>query len=364
MKKIKRKIRRIPIPTSPPIGNAYFLTFPFWIFIDRNNTLTVQEIQLENLPLRIHPPFRSAPANYIPMPRVNPHSIPSIGKQNNYPKAFDMSISAVPLLEGALSEGKAFEFFQTPIFDNELPAFPMDSMRIDMLSINRDEKVIRETFREFINYIRFRTRQWWIGRSMDFIMGFIRNSAPFTESDTLIEPSQCMLQVSTINGDELPVNGDLWLAVIKDMVNKTEVPAFHYMILDAYYYAYTDDIKSAIINAATACEQAKDLTFERLWKLKGNDNFKRGKVLRNYDLPDHISQDLEAFGGYSYSKSFPDEFNQIEDLWNARGNIAHGGPNMFWRDRKQIYIDRQLGIQLVKASDHCIKWLQSIGQLS
>lgn len=353
------------MPTSSSIGKAYFFTFPFWIFIDRNNTLTVQEIQLENLPLRIHPPFRSAPANYIPMPRVNPHSIPSSGKQNNYPQAFDMSISAVPLLGGALSEGRAFKYFQTPHFDKELSAFPMDSMRIDVLSINYDENVIREIFSEFLNYLRFRTRQWWIGRSMDFIIGFIRNAAPFTESDILIEPSECLLRVSTINGDELPVNGDLWSSVIKDMVNKTEVPAFHYMILDAYYYAYTGDIKGAIINAATACEQAKDLTFERLWKkLKGNDSFKRGKVLSGYDLPDHISHDLEAFGSYSYSKLFPDEFNQIEDLWNARGNIAHGGPNMFWRDRKKNYIDRQLGIQLVKASDRCIKWLQGISQMS
>ena len=239
--------------------------------------------------------------------------------------------------------------------------FPMDSIRIDVLSIDDKENAIRTTCREFLDYLRIRTKQWWVGRSMDFIMGFLRNVVPLSDSGILMEPSQSLLQVRTINGDEQALNNDMWLMAVKDMENKSEIPANDYLLLDAYYYAYVNDIRSAVIHAASACEQAKDLAFEHLWKRSGmTDTFKRGKVLSGYDLPDHISQDLESFAGFSYLKLFPDEFRQIEDSWNARGSIAHGGPNVFWRDRKQMQINQDLGIQLVKVADHCIQWLKSL----
>jgi len=132
-------------------------------------------------------------------------------------------------------------------------------------------------------------------------------------------------------GDEQSVTTDLWNSVTEGVTLNTNVPLHEVIANDAKYFLAADDIRRSVLESVIACELAKNITFERLWHVHKKTKFRTGHVFKgSVNLPDHLDAALQSQIGHSYKQSHPKNFDEIEQLWLARGNIAHGGKEEYW----------------------------------
>jgi hypothetical protein len=77
-----------------------------------------------------------------------------------------------------------------------------------------------------------------------------------------------------------------------------------------------------ILDAASACELLKDIVVEKLWSKKNKGRYKRGRLLPDYDITEHLDIPIKSLYGRLYKEE--DSVNQefIANVWDARCNIG------------------------------------------
>ena len=335
------------ISTLKPSGNTYVFSFPYYVLVDTTELLKVKEINFGNTMVRIYPFFRSAKANFIPTPSISPHNIPFLeGAQKNISSNFVIDTMAV------LPIYKDGQFLRNEVISSEefrpsMEIIPMDSFRIDVFEQNEEKahNIAEECFRELIQLVRYATRQWWVEHISN--SGLLKCSFPILKNGYALEqPTIYGSSAVTINkNNPTCVDEIIWENVIDCLEKGLTVPLYKLLILDARHFSATKNYRRAILDAVISCEQARDIHFERIYKLKSiGSKFRLGKVLTGNNLPTHLSEDLVKLtnGKYSYEKDFPKEFELIKNLWNVRGNIAHGRPMQYFKDSILFPIDNYL----------------------
>jgi hypothetical protein len=78
------------------------------------------------------------------------------------------------------------------------------------------------------------------------------------------------------------------------------------------------------------------------------------------DLRKHLSTGLDSFVSRSYQRENPSQFETIDDLWLARGNIAHGKRSEYYRNGQRIRVELDKARDFITAAEHCIRWLEDI----
>ena len=127
--------------------------------------------------------------------------------------------------------------------------------------------------------------------------------------------------------------------------------------MDAEYFASTGDFRRMVLDAAIACEIEKDKSFECLWRCNRTGQYRRGKAQSGYELPRLLDADLERLAGKSLRVDEPEVFERIQNLWNARGNVAHGEPAQF-RTTSGIEAVSSHSRQLLDGAASCVQWLR------
>jgi hypothetical protein len=200
-------------------------------------------------------------------------------------------------------------------------------------------------------------------RSVQPLLGYVRNDFPVDEQG-IPSPLNFIPSPHTKGhpgyGFERPITHDMWQTVLELWRAGSTPPETALILLDAYYYAATGEIRRSVIDAATACEQAKDDLFERKWRERKSARFKRGRVLTGYDLPHHVSKDIQKMTGRSYAIDHPQQFAAIESLWDASGNIAHGGALTYRSGETSVEVTREEATRFGDAARHCVAWLEAL----
>ena len=344
-KQVRKKIANEIAPPVIKAGTSYLFTYPFWFFVDTASKPTVVEITIKNTLVRFYPPFRSAPANFISMPFINPHNIPINNKTRLRVDAKIKDMAAIPLLRE--NEGITMRTTLTREWKNPPAKFPMDSIRIDILGdIEGNEP--EELSVKLINQLRWRSRQWWIGRSSDVSSGHIRNSFDISTEGEPISILDGIAKGRTVAGFEIAIDDSVWQASINDIKDTVEAPLYDVLLLDSYYFAAAKDIRRSVLDLATACEVTKNITFERL-------NLQKDGT----DLLKHLSITLEKQINRSYEKEENANYSIIKDLWIARGNIAHGKIEYRYNGQTVVIDDRRV-IDFAKAAENCVRWLEAL----
>lgn len=200
---------------------------------------------------------------------------------------------------------------------------------------------------------RIRTRQWWILRSIDPSLGYQRNEFAIRSDGSPLDDGNAVAVGHIPFGFEVPADQAIWEACIMDTVANVATPPYRSLILDAYYRLAIDDMSGMIIHAAIAGEQATERTFARLWEARtGGKVFRRGRLMSGHDLPAHLSRDLRKFAGRSFADEAPDEFAEIERLWDARGRVAHGSD--------LAPPAEPAALAMIAAVERCIDWLEAL----
>src|SRR5690606_1998943 len=64
-----------PLPRTAHEGFSFVFTYPFPIYI-KSGELNVKEMIVDGVDVRVYPFFRSAPANFVPSPLIDPKTFP------------------------------------------------------------------------------------------------------------------------------------------------------------------------------------------------------------------------------------------------------------------------------------------------
>jgi hypothetical protein len=334
---------------SEAAGTSYLYTFPFWVYLDPASPPEILSSHLRDYSFRLYPPFRSGPANFTTMPEVAPLNIPFVSGQRP-DIGPDLKIPSQVLIPDLVRRegGRRAAMLVTGSEWNKLTETPpADSLRVDVWRAPNTQQIADRLVQRLISLLRWRSRQWWVGRSIDAWLGYRRCTFPISEDGSPLSGPEPHAQLNvigsnilTVIGDERPVDRAIWESVSNDLASSNDSPSHIIYLLDARYFTFRGDLRRGILDMVVACEQARDLAFERL----------RRKV-RGTDLLSHITDELKRVGGRSYEEEHPSDYQWVRKLWITRGNIAHGRPTA---------LDDLTAFQFLRAAEQCVQWLDGV----
>jgi hypothetical protein len=356
-------------------SEAFVFTYPFWIYINHKDPPRPIHMNIDGRKVRFYPPFRNAPPTFVNQSRLeDPKKVPFLpGKQPDYatflivpPPVFIFKVKDT----GEVNESELAGFSEGP-FQGPSPlpedAFPKDGMRLDITATDHTTTtgIAYEVSSRLMQLLRWRSGQWWISRSMAGITQIgplqfsVNSDGGYRRKPQLPTP---IVAARTPSGHEQSVNHAIWTQSITDLVDGTEVPVHELLMADARYFFSIGDLRQAVLEADGACEYLKEITFDKLWSARNPgrtyDKAKREDLLRNWDLPRHLDEKFQNHFRRSYKGEHPTEWNEINNLWSARNNVAHGAPTEF--GDPPVKVDEAIMQRFMDAATHCTRWLMSL----
>ena len=353
-------------------GICYLFPLHSWVFLDAKDPPRITELVHEYTKIRVYPPFASRSPEAL-VDRVESDKVPF--RPNRDPSAGFRVMPAplaLPQFSSAVGAPASIKLFGLGPDGRMSPGptpeeMPSDFIRMDVYAESEDDGlrhsvVLLERLNELI---RWRTRQWWVTRSSDGLSGATLTSFPVTEAGSISARSRNLsagVRSYTMNGDEKPLSNGDWQQVLRDIDEGTYPPIGHVLLFDARYFHSIGDLRQAVIQADAACEIVKEQTFETLWTQRNPgklyDPERRNDLLRNWDLPRHIDAKFANHFGRSYRQEHPAQWTIIDQLWQARNNVAHGAENTFGDPPESVTPTHVR--DFLAAADHCISWLESL----
>jgi hypothetical protein len=89
-------------------------------------------------------------------------------------------------------------------------------------------------------------------------------------------------------------------------------------------------------------------------------HYRRGKVLSGYDLPTHLDRDVKTLSGRTFKEAIPSAYEQVEGLWEARGNVAHGEHAFYRTSGRRIDISDENANDFLNGARACLEWLAAL----
>ena len=339
------------------------------ILIDTRDPPQLSVIDIGRTRVRIYPPFRSGPANWLSTPPVRAFEIPYLpGKKPTHlvdDGSTLISMAAVPGLNVPGLQDTAVQLQMSPNWEKgRCPIiFPMDSLRVDFPPQTAGMIEVVDPMalcNRLMGHVRSFSRQWWITRSSDALHGWRRNEFVIDEFGIPQGSPYAHVQGHSPGGFELPVSRQIWEDAVLASEAGEEPPVVDQLMMDAEYFRATTDYRRMVLDAAAACEITKDDAFEQL-RLRNNVTaYKRGKVQRTYDLPRNLDPDLLAIAGKSLKTVLPEIFLAVENLWDARGNVAHGESAYYRSNGGKVTLDATNSVVLLAAIRTCVRWLKAL----
>lgn len=344
-------------------GKAYLFRYPFWMYVspDFPQDKTI-EFRMGDIFIRIYPPFRTGEANSLPIPSIKIRNIPYAKWFQPDGKPFEReSVVLVPAMQASKADGSHdLHLIDKPdAYDLLPPVKPMDSLRFDICG-NIENGKDHEINNRLIGLIRYRSKQWWIGQTLKGIVGFNTGIGfNIDKEGKPVGPPVHRLDVSgEFVGDEKPIDFNIWSEVVDDLISDNLPPIAEILMLDAKHHFSSRDFHRFVIDAATACEYVKDDAFRKLWSVRHSIEFDRDKVLGKWNLANHLDVKLKNNFGISYKEEHPLHWEKINNLWDARGNVSHGGLCAY--GLPPVMVDRDKAKDILSSALHCIEWLKSL----
>lgn len=344
-------------------------SFPFIVLVDTRDSPQVEMMRIEQSNIRIYPPFRSGPANWLPMPPIQTFSVPFLdGRRPKHIRddgSILMTLSAYPQLAVPGLQEMSIQWAWGKKWDGEKPPilFPMDSLRLDIIPDPKCpsyEATANALVTRLMGHIRCLTSQWWITHSSDTLIGWMRNEF---QVDNYGKPDGEILASSKSRspfGWETALTQAKWEAAIRLVESGVEPDVVDLLMLDAQYFSASSDWRRMVLDAATACEIAKDEACERLWNRINSIPYKRGRHLQGWNITMHLDSGIKAIGGRSLKDEEPEVYANICRLWDSRGNVAHGEEAYFREAGRKVSIGGETAKVIIASTIKCVRWLRAL----
>jgi hypothetical protein len=354
-------------------GFAYLFPLPYWLFVDPADPPSIVEVKVDAFVFRLYPPFRDKSAQFLTLPNsVNPIRIPFRPyRAPSRPVEVLPAPISLPQFGGDSAGNMRVKFWRGGRAGSaDLPPeenLPKDFIRVDGYGPAADMTADRavEFFRSVMGLLRWRSGQWWITRSSQGLSSATYLSFAVSAAGSAVATRtrySGVVKVHTLRGDEREVTEVMWRQAIQDAADGVLVPFYELLLLDARYFHSIVDLRQAVLQADAACEHLKEVVFEKLWTKRNPgkiyDSERRSQLLRNWDLPRHLDTKFQNHFRRTYKGEHPVEWQVIHNLWEARNNVAHGGPNAF--GQPLIEVESKHVTEFLGAAKHCITWLLSL----
>lgn len=361
----------------PGPATAFLFSFNFWIYTDPQNPPAVVEARIGDYGCRFYQPFRRDDLPFVPAPiTLDRARIPTRPHRRGVPARTVLSprTFAIPSLIESGSAASVNLIIVHPdgthgtLGKVATNSYPMDSLRVDIIGGQNEgrELAAQANVDKLMELLRWRSAQYWISRSTESIMRCgplhfgVNQQGDATYTSKVVGSSQVTAHTPPVSAKL--IDRELWAESIDGVQAGEDVPVHESLLLEAYNYCSIPDIKQAVLAGAAAVDYAKEATFERLWcarnsKATWNDE-RRMDLLRNYNLPKHLDNAFSRHFGVSYRKLHTDEWDLIAELWEVRGNVAHGRPPTYGMSK--TLLEGRRCRKLLAAADHCIKWFDTL----
>ena len=246
-------------------------------------------------------------------------------------------------------------------------SLPPDSLRVDAYGVSEDELLPRadEAIETLLRLLRWKSGQWWITRSHSALMQFGPLGFPVSpKGDAIMRATRHSAPTGVFPpfGHERLVSDSIWVEALAALEAGGVVPVHQLLLSDAYFFTGIHEYREAVLAASAACDHIKEKVVGELW-LRRNpgkvyDDDRRNDVLRNWDLPRHLDLKLQNHFGRSFRAENEPAWSAVNQLWEARNNVAHGAKNVFGDPPKKV--DRPVMADFLHAAAECIAWLEGL----
>lgn len=236
---------KVMATTRTQFGEAWLYSFPFWIIVDTDNPPQIAEAEVDSVFIRAYPPFRSGTPTSMPMPGIDPHAIPWMEGSTRLqipPDSKMLRMTYIPQLVTADGKAANVIVLDDTSLNYKSPEFPVDSLRLD---VEKSWEAVPD-FRlsvvlRLLQNLRVISGQWWIGRSTDTLLGYLRNFFEIDNTGSALGRPSAFLAARTTYGFERPINGQIWSEAI-DLLSRGDLArASRLLLLDSYYHAASKD---------------------------------------------------------------------------------------------------------------------------
>jgi hypothetical protein len=342
---------------------GYIFTFPYWLYTSSSKPPDDVVFQYKDITYKVYKPFRSSPANFSGLPSPKISSIPDIKfKFGEHIHQFNNlnTCSVIPNIDRD-AEGKfKLSVAHKPLWDTKIEPFPMDSLRIDVNfgkteTISENGLFASNLFTEIIDWTRIITKQWWIGKAPN--TDNLRMILPLDKNGSVIDTPRANLKGRTFTGIEKAIDRYNWQIIMKSVKSEEEKPYYELLFLDAHYFFSSGDLRNSILSFSFCLENLLELVFKKIWIKNEEKKFKKGRVMSGNNILNHLTVDFERLGEERYDKVDPDNYNLINELWNYRGEIAHGKVDIKSFSNKNLNVSSEEVKEILGAVKKCKNWL-------
>ena len=190
----------------------------------------------------------------------------------------------------------------------------------------------RPVVAHLLRIIRYRTRQWWVGRDDGPRRGPITGYYPIAENRTI--RGEPVIAMEMPQSFEVPkaLDTQIWLSLMEDIETGYDPPLYDDRLLDAYYFTALRDTEAAALAAAQVLEIARTHHLTRLANAKDGDSWdltdyltrRRDLGRKQWNLAAHLDDVADDLVGSSFRRDHPAEWEVVANVWKTRGQVAHG----------------------------------------
>lgn len=313
-------------------GAAYLFHFPFDVFVDPDLE-ELQESYVDDTWITLYPPFNNRDTESRDIEQIQ--------------------VEKIPTPDGTVAPDYDRVRLQYLQLQREL-GYPTDSMRID-LSPDRDAAFAKRIINQFLGLARWWTFQWWIGKTRRYSDQYLRNWFRINEENERISGIQGFATAYGFLGFEQELDVEKFRYIRGNITNGREIPLHWDLFNEAIYYHADQDVRKTVIELAIACEAGVASIFEKLGESQSDITPSDVESLQDSNFEDRIAGEAEDLVGSSFAQTNPSDYENIYDLWVARGHVAHGKPPIIRGG--DVWASEDL-VEVIESTLHLLQWLE------
>jgi hypothetical protein len=288
-----------------PAGTSFVFLLPYDVFTG-SEVRTPLEFVHSSRRIRLFPPFRNA-AGVRTLRSLDNSLIPF--PPGTRPPA--TQLNRIERLEGG------------PWINSARAA---DAIRLDMRGeSSSDGELAEQILAEFLDLVRYLTRQWWIRRGPAESSQFEYTSFAIDSIGQAVGSQiQAKFGITSWFGSEIPLTEQAFRIVGEYMRLGATAPHAALILLDAVYAWMNRDQRSSALLAAIACENLFSVECYAMAERSRIPRSTIKRVVKLPSLPDRLDSGAAAVFGRSFKHELPDAHRGIEALWLGRHRVAHG----------------------------------------
>lgn len=234
-----------------------------------------------------------------------------------------------------------------------------DGLRFDFWgsdSVNKLSPFVLSAMR----WLRWDSLQPWISDVDRYHGSTMKRSFPIDDNGAAVH------EVSALDKLRGPprfccVTTAMWKSAF-DRAAEGELSVFYNLFFDGVNAAAADDYQRAVMNLAMAIEGARDYFFSKIHpvRVRSGREARLKPPFNDTDLLRHLTSDARKLFGRDMSTERPDDWLNIQNLYQARGEVAHGKSAVYRTTTGPQAVTKENFFQLQASTWEAVRWIEDV----